>query len=89
MFRSINNLLPHDFLKIMQLNSDYHNYNTRISALPRSEFARTNYHKCTIKCIGPYVWNKLPTEIRSFTFTPFKNKIRLWLLTQNINILTA
>ena len=86
MFKSLNNLLPHDFLKITQLNSDYHNYNTRISSLPRSEFARTNYRKFTIKCIGPYVWNKLPTEFRCLNFSPFKNKIRLWLLTHNINI---
>ena len=89
MFKSINNLLPHDFIKITQLNSDYHNYNTRISSLPRSEFARTNYRKFTIKCIGPYVWNKLPTEFRSLNFSPFKNKVRFWLLTHNIYIMTA
>ena len=75
--------LPSAYVNLYSLASDFHSYNTRNLASYRSEFARTNSRKFSVRCAGPVEWNKLPQGLRCIpNLNLFKQHLRMWLLDQ-------
>jgi hypothetical protein len=73
--------LPVAYANYFNLTSDFHSYNTRNLNTYRSEFARTNLRKFSIKSIGPHTWNSLPCEFRYISnLNLFKKQLKLWLI---------
>ena len=84
MHRYTYNTLPSSHANFYSLASDIHSHNTRILASYRSEFARTNTRKFSIRCVGPEEWNRVPQDLRSISnLKLFKHQLRLWLTHQN------
>jgi exonuclease III len=76
--------LPDVYVNYFNLASDFHSYNTRNQNTYRSEFARTNSRKFSIKYTGPSVWNGLPHDLRSISSrNSFKKHLKIWLIEQN------
>ena len=81
MFKSLHNILPDEFTNLFKSSSDFHSYETRSSLSLRSEFARTNSRKFSIRCRGPLFWNSLPQSLKaSPNINLFKINLRKWLI---------
>src|SRR5688572_31481238 len=78
------NTLPSSHANFYNLASNIHSHNTRILTSYRSEFARTNTRKFSIRCVGPEEWNSIPQDLRSIlNLKLFKHKLRQWIIHQN------
>ena len=78
MYKFHNKLLPSYFDTFFNSVLNIHNYNTRSAAnqsyyLPR---ARTNYGIFNIRFQGPKVWNSLELDIKSTSFSKFKENLK-------------
>ena len=83
MHRYTYNTLPDVYVNYFKLASDFHSYDTRNLTQYRSEFARTNSRKFSIKVSGPYVWNGIPLDLRYITNCAlFKKQLKVWILSQ-------
>ena len=73
-----NSLLPSAFNCFFMKISHVHSYNTRL-ALKQTYYlpnARTNYGMFNIRFKGPKVWNDLDENIKGFSLSAFKNKLK-------------
>jgi len=82
MFKFTISKLPSMFNSYFTYTSSIHRYSTRGSiyglAMPS---VRTKIRQRSIKYQGPFVWNKLSTEIKSSpSVTTFKTKLKQYLL---------
>ena len=78
MYKYHNSLLPSAFNCFFMKISHVHSYNTRLAVkqtyyLPN---ARTNYGMFNIRFKGPKVWNDLDENIKGFSLSAFKNKLK-------------
>ena len=78
MYKHHNSLLPSAFNCFFMKISHVHSYNTRLAVkqtyyLPN---ARTNYGMFNIRFKGPKVWNDLDENIKGFSLSAFKNKLK-------------
>ena len=77
-YKHHNSLLPSAFNCFFMKISHVHSYNTRLAVkqtyyLPN---ARTNYGMFNIRFKGPKVWNDLDENIKGFSLSAFKNKLK-------------
>jgi Reverse transcriptase (RNA-dependent DNA polymerase) len=82
MHRYTFSLLPNAFADFFQCVSDVHSYFTRNKSYTyRIPFSRTNIHKFSISSRGPYIWNRLPQDLRLIpSLFVFKKNLRSHLL---------
>lgn len=88
MYRFINGTLPLRFKNYFQETSEIHSYTTRsVSNFALNiTFAKTNRRKKTIRIIGPYVWNELPTHIKQSPSLPsFKYHLKNYIIQNYAN----
>jgi hypothetical protein len=75
------NLLPENFRDYFPAIAAVHTHYTRGSNGLIVPFARTNIKKNSISVSGPYLWNKLPINIRaSQSLYIFKSRLKSFIL---------
>jgi len=84
MYRYHHKLLPPSFNNYFKLGSSVHHHFTRTALNYRTDFARINPKRFSIKCQGPLVWNSLPSELTSLpTISRFKQALKMYLINLN------
>ena len=82
-FKFFNNKLPNVFFNFFKPNS--FPYSNRSALCYQIQSARTNYKKFAIKCLGPHLWNPLPSDLKLLhSFPMFKNRCKSYILCNDI-----
>lgn len=87
MFRVKHKLCPIKICELFHMHCSPYNLRTAEFAIPR--FRANKYGKHSLTYLGPKLWNKLPSEIRTLpSLFSFKNRIRkfdLVVMVEDVN----
>ena len=64
MFNVFHRNVPENLLRLFELNSDVHKYQTRNSVSFHQFFAKTKIRNFHLRFIGPKIWNSIPDDTR-------------------------
>ena len=77
MYKYVHDILPQGYRNKFVIANQIHSYCTRESSMYRLPFCRTEHYRHSLQYRGPFLWNSLPSDIKSApTLYSFKKALK-------------